>query len=448
MSAPDNRFHPLLTPAETSAVTRLIGAIDELKGHWRKLGEMQAERLATMRNVTVIQSAGSSTRIEGARLSDEQVAGVLQGLAVDAFLERDSAEVKGYAETLQLIFESWRDIPLTENHIKQLHGRVLVHSPADARHRGEYKKNPNPVVAEHPDGRQELLRETASPFDTPRLMTALVAATNAALQDEEIHPLFVTARFILDFLAIHPFQDGNGRLARLLTVLLLMRTGYTHMPYASLERLVEDTKADYYAALRLAQIATDREGAAYGPWLLYFLRLLKAHADVTRNKLDIERSVLDLSEAQRQILELVRSRGRITTTDVVKLLGLPRRTTLYHLDSLIQRGLVAPRGERRGRYYVPGTGEAHQEDILTSWNAAILGAILQRGGAVTMTELRRLLADYQLDPRTAGALHGRRRAHLRRDARTGKSLLTARGRELAEQYLFALRLRPGPLLQG
>src|SRR5437868_14856612 len=131
MSAPDNRFHPLLTPAETAAVTRLIGAIDELKGHWRKLGEMQAERLATMRNVTVIQSAGSSTRIEGARLSDEQVAGVLQGLSVDAFLERDSAEVKGYAETLQLIFESWREIPLTENHIKQLHGRVLMHSPAD-----------------------------------------------------------------------------------------------------------------------------------------------------------------------------------------------------------------------------------------------------------------------------------------------------------------------------
>lgn len=444
MNPPEDRFHPLLTPAEATAVTRLVGSIDELKGHWRKLGEMQAERLATMRNVTVIQSAGSSTRIEGARLSDDQVAGVLQGLAVEAFLQRDEAEVRGYAETLQLIFESWRDIPLTENHIKQLHGRTLAYSTADARHRGEYKKSANPIVAAHPDGRQELLRDTASPFDTPRLMAELVAATNAALQNEEIPPLFATARFILDFLAIHPFQDGNGRIARLLTILLLMRSGYTYMPYASLERLVEDSKADYYSALRQAQISTDRNVATYGPWLLYFLRSLKTHADVVRNKLDVERSVLDLSEAQQQILELVRGRGRVTTTDVVTLLGLPRRTTLYHLDSLIQRGLVAPRGERRGRYYVPGTGEAHQEDILTSWNAAILGAILQRGGAVTTTELRKLLADYQLDPRTAGALHGRRRAHLRRDARTEKHALTSRGRELAEQYLFALRLRPSP----
>jgi len=434
-------FQPALTPAETAELMRLLGEIDEFKGRWRKLGEIRTERLASLRQVTTIESAGSSTRIEGAQLSDDEVARVLQGLRVDSFRDRDEGEVRGYAELLQTIFDHFPDIPLTENHLKQLHKIQHAHVEKDEWHRGEYKKFENNVEATHPDGRVEVVFRTASPFDTPRLMAELVAATNDVLAGDGAHPLVIIARFVVEFLAIHPFQDGNGRLSRALTALLMLRAGYEYVPYASIERLVEENKVAYYHALRTSQTATQADPARFGAWLLFFVRILQTQKRILAGKLDVERSILHLSDTQIAVLEHVEKQGRATASSAAASLHIPQRVTSYHLGLLVSHGILEAHGERRGRYYTRRMGApAGARSDAESRNGAILAAVLERGGTVTRAELLALVDEHHADHRIVGSLHGRRLAHLRRDAKTQRSTLTARGREVAEQQLFAKRL--------
>src|SRR5215831_16326287 len=202
---------PLKNLILTSDLLRLVGEIDEFKGAWKAFGNLAPDRLATLRRVATVESVGASTRIEGAKLSDREVDILLSNLDLGSFRTRDEQEVAGYAEATNLVFESWHDIPLSENHIKQLHGILLKYSPRDDHHRGEYKKLQNNVEAFDQHGRSVgVIFETASPFDTPRLMEELVRWTVGELGGSKQHPLLVIAAFIVRFLAIHPFQDGNG----------------------------------------------------------------------------------------------------------------------------------------------------------------------------------------------------------------------------------------------
>ncbi len=434
------RYQPILTPAQVTELLRLLGEIDEFKGHWRKLREIRAERLGELRHVTTIESAGSSTRIEGAELSDHEVARVLSGLSVDSFRARDASEVRGYGELLEIIFSHFTDIPLEERYIKQLHGILLQYSERDAWHRGEYKKNDNHVEARHADGRVEVIFRTATPFDTPHLMTDLVEHTRLALLARDVHPLVVIARFLVVFLAIHPFQDGNGRLSRALTSLLLLGAGYDYVPYASLERVIEENKGAYYVALRGSQHAMREGTPGFGEWLLFFLRALRAQQRNLIAKLDIERTMVHLSDVQERILAIVDQHGRVTSSLVARTLKLPGRTVRYHLDVLIQHGLLEPLGEKRGRTYRRSSEKPSAVVAADSRNAAILAEILEQGGRIEAAALRKLVVRHGSDARMVGTLHGRRLAHLRRDRRTGESVLTARGREIAEQYIFTRRL--------
>ena len=197
----------------TPEMLRLIAQIDEFKGAWKALGTLALERLTALRRVATIESVGSSTRIEGSKLSDRQVESLLANLSIHTFTTRDEQEVAGYAEPMEQFFQAWQHITLTENHIRQLHRDLLRHSDKDERHRGQYKHAPNSVAAFDAHGRQiGIVFETASPFDTPRLMQELVAWTNTAFDARELHPLLIIGMFAVCFLAIHPFQDGNGRL--------------------------------------------------------------------------------------------------------------------------------------------------------------------------------------------------------------------------------------------
>jgi len=443
MSQDDDRFFPLLTRQQTAEMLRLVGELDEFKGHWRRVKEIQAERLASLRQVATIESAASSTRIEGAELSDEEVARVLGGLHVDSFRARDEEEVLGYGELLSVIYESHAELPLTENHVKQLHGILLRHTTKDERHRGEYKKVPNDVVATHPDGRTETIFQTATPFDTPRLMAELVHETNTALANPETHPLTVVGRFIVQFLAIHPFQDGNGRLSRALTTLLLLRAGYEYVPYASLERIVEENKLRYYAALRESQLAMRDDPSDFGGWLIFLLGALRAQKRALEAKLDVERSMLRLSSVQERIVAAVRGHGRATTPELVRELGLPDRTVRYHLDLLVRRHLLTAHGQRRGRYYTVGVGESVPPPIADPGTNGLVAEIYEAGGRIGRRDLLALVKRHGYDGRVVGLLHGRRLAHLRRDPRTKESVLTSRGEEVARQHLFASRLARG-----
>ncbi|MGH7720584.1 MAG: Fic family protein [Gemmatimonadaceae bacterium] len=453
MATPLDRFLPDLSRQQTAELLRLVGELGDFKGHWHRVGEVSADRLAGLRQVTTIESTASSTRIEGAELSDAEVAQVLEGVHVDSFRRRDEEEVRGYGELLTLIYDSHAAIPLAENHLKQLHSVLLRHSAKDERHRGEYKKLRNDVAATHLDGRREVLFETASPFDTPRLMAELVAETNEAFERGDVHTLVVIARFIVDFLAIHPFQDGNGRLARAVTSLLLLRMGYDYVPYASLERIIEENKAEYYAALRSSQLAMRENPAAFGDWLIFFLHALRSQQQSLDLKIQVERSMLQISELQQQIVEFVQKHGRATTTAIRAHFDIPRRTVRYHLDILRGRGLVKAHGERKGRYYTPATSD--QAAALTVPEAGtniIIAEIYQRGGRIGRRALRALVKQHGYHTRTVGTLHGRRLAHLRRDPKTGESVLTSRGSEAAQHYIFASRLaeraREGASVEG
>src|ERR1035441_2408771 len=179
----------------TPEVLTLIAEIDEFKGAWRALGTLAPERLSALRRVATIESIGSSTRIEGSKLSDRDVERLLANLEIKSFATRDEQEVAGYAEVMETIFHAWAEIPITENYIKQLHRDLLQYSEKDDRHRGEYKTLPNSVAAFGEDGQQiAVVFETASPFDTPRLMAELVAWLREAQELKRLHPLLIIDR--------------------------------------------------------------------------------------------------------------------------------------------------------------------------------------------------------------------------------------------------------------
>jgi Fic family protein len=273
-------------------------------------------------------------------------------LETKSFVSRDEQEVAGYAEVMDAVFDSYASIPLTENYIKQLHAMLLRHSTKDERHRGEYKKLPNNVEAFDADGKSVgVVFHTASPFDTPYRMQELVAWTREALADRAWHPLIVVGLFVVVFLEIHPFQDGNGRLSRVLTTLLLLQAGYSYAPYSSLESVIEGNKEGYYLGLRRTQGTLTRDEPDFEPWLLFFLRSLKKQKDRLAEKIAREPGAEGLHPDAMKILEEARRLGRITTGDAEKLTGAPRPTVKTRLGELVKRGLLVRQGQGRGAWY-------------------------------------------------------------------------------------------------
>src|SRR5471030_299509 len=180
----------------TQDLLALVTEIDEFKGAWRALGSLAPDRLIDLRRVATIESIGSSTRIEGSKLTDREVERLLADLEIKKFESRDEQEVAGYAGVMETVFAAWQHIPINENHIKQLHRDLLRYSEKDDRHRGEYKKMSNSVAAFDEDGKQiGIVFETATPFDTPRLMTELVTWFNKMNEERRLHPLLVIGVF-------------------------------------------------------------------------------------------------------------------------------------------------------------------------------------------------------------------------------------------------------------
>jgi Fic family protein len=343
----------------TPEVLSLIARIDEFKGTWRALGHLAPERLSALRRVATIESIGSSTRIEGSKLSDRDVEKLLSNLEIKTFDTRDEQEVAGYAELMDLVFSAWQHIPFNENHIKQLHQTLLRHSKKDERHRGQYKTNSNSVAAFDENGVEiGIVFETASPFDTPRLMTELVDWVVQARQEQgeaRLHPLLIIAIFVVVFLEIHPFQDGNGRLSRALTTLLLMQAGYTYVPYSSLESVIELNKEAYYLALRQTQGTIRTQVPNWQPWLVFFLRSLAEQVRRLEKKVEREKIVLaKLPELSLHIVEFAREHGRVTMADAVKLTEANRNTLKQHFRNLVARGHLEQRGSGRGAWYELG----------------------------------------------------------------------------------------------
>jgi len=345
-------MNPLDELAVDQRLLKKIAEIDEFKGRWAALGRLAPERLSALRRIATIESVGSSTRIEGVKLSDDEVERLLSGIDIKSFRTRDEQEVAGYAELMEMIFESFSEITLTENHVRQLHGVLLKYSEKDVRHRGEYKKFPNNVEAFDENGRSAgVIFEAATPFDTPRLMKELINWTRGSLDAGEHHPLLVVGVFVVRFLAVHPFQDGNGRLSRALTTLLLLRAGYAYVPYCSLERIVEDNKSGYYQALRRGQATLDKGESQLVDWISFFVDCLIEQKNVLARKIEKERLMAPLAPLSEKILGLVREHDRVTVRDAATATGANRNTVKDHLKRLVKAGQLAKHGRGRGTWY-------------------------------------------------------------------------------------------------
>ncbi len=337
----------------THELQALFSDLDEFKGAWRALSTIAPERLKALRHVATVESIGSSTRIEGSKLTDREIERLLGNLEIERFGTRDEQEVAGYADVMETVFRAWSELPLTENHFKQLHRDLLQFSDKDERHRGNYKTLRNDVGAFDANGKMVgIVFETATPFDTPRRMTELVSWLNEAREARRLHPLLVVAVFVVVFLEIHPFQDGNGRLSRILTTLLLLQAGFTYVPYSSLESVIEESKEAYYLALRQTQGTIRTDSPNWQPWLLFFLRALQQQKRRLAMKVEREKGALaTLPELAVQILDYVRDQGRVTTRDMVREHGASPNTLKSTFGSLVDKGLLLRHGAGRSTWY-------------------------------------------------------------------------------------------------
>ena len=335
--------------AVNNKILSMISEIDAFRGSWKALKSLKPEVLSALMHVATIESIGSSTRIEGVKLTDQEIEKLLKGLKTNSFTSRDEEEVAGYSEVMSMIFESFENIEITENNIKQLHKVLLQYSSKDERHRGEYKKFPNNVEAFDSDGVSVgVIFETATPFETPAMMKDLIEWTRETLKNNEIHPVIVTAIFVVHFLGIHPFQDGNGRISRILTTLLLLRSEYEYLPYSSLEKVVEENKSNYYLALRQTQADPEKN---MDVWVQFFLEMLKKQKDNLYAKLEKEHTLTKLPEISAAILREVKERGTITISEIEILTKANRNTIKVRLRELVKDNLLEMIGKGKGVRY-------------------------------------------------------------------------------------------------
>jgi len=334
------------------AIWAAINKIDTLNGEWIGGAKLNPQILGRLKKSVLITSAGASTRIEGSKLSDEDVDKFVRGLSIQKFADRDKQEVKGYYELLENIFNSWKHIPFTESSIKHLHKELLKYASKDEGHRGEYKKGENRVEMYDETGKSVgVIFETVPAYLTPKRMQELIEETRLALNSKEYHPLAIIGNFLAEFLAIHPFSDGNGRLSRILTNLLMLQAGYAYTPYVSHEKLIEESKADYYLSLRKSQktLNTKNEDIIY--WLNYFLTIGYAQASQAIELLSKENIEKILSPKQLLVWRYLEVSLEATPGEISQSTGVTRPTVSQAIDVLLRLKKIERIGQGRTTRY-------------------------------------------------------------------------------------------------
>lgn len=313
-----------------------ITQIEVLKGKWEGNTKLSPQILGRLKQSVLITSSGASTRIEGSKLSDEDIEKMLRGISIQKFNNRDHQEVHGYYELLENIFNSWETLSFSESIIKHFHKELLKYVEKDTLHRGEYKKQENAVEMINGAGESVgILFETTKAYVTPKEMNELVDWTRDALKQKLYHPLLIIGNFLVEFLNIHPFQDGNGRLSRILTNLLLLREGYAYMPYVSHEKLIEDNKPEYYLALRSSQktLRTDQPDITH--WLNFILDILLKQSQIALDLLTQEHIETMLSPKQLAVWKYLQTVGETSPLEISKRTHVPRPTINQVLNKLL-----------------------------------------------------------------------------------------------------------------
>ncbi|MCB9835035.1 Fic family protein [Candidatus Nomurabacteria bacterium] len=347
MNSNDKRIEKL--PKE---VINLVAQIDELKGRWSGKTNLNPQILGTLKRSTLITSTGSSTRIEGSEMSDTDVEEYIDNLKIQKFSERDTQEVQGYYETLEFIFDNHKSIDFSENTIKYLHAQLLQYSSKDVWHKGEYKNLENKVEMTDVEGNiLAVIFETTPAYLTPKEMQELVDWYTEALHENKYHPLLIISNFIVSFLKIHPFLDGNGRMSRLLTNYLLLSRGYEYTPYVSHEKLVEQSKSNYYLALRRSQATFDTEDDSINDWTVYFLGLLLEQAQQAIKLVENENLEKTLSPQQIKVWRYLQTVEEAMPGEIADKTGVARATVSQALNRLLDIKKVERIGQGRTTRY-------------------------------------------------------------------------------------------------
>ena len=335
-------------------ILKLISHIDSFKGKWNIVEQKENVYLKELRKIATIESIGSSTRIEGGQLTNKEIKELLDNMKITKLKTRDQQEVVGYYDVLEIIYESFADISISKNYIQQLHQRLLKYSTNDDRHRGNYKNLSNKVVANYPDGTQRIIFNTTEPHLVENEMTDLIDWTNEQLEINEIHPLVIIGLFIYEFLSIHPFQDGNGRLSRLLTNLLLLKNDYQFIQYVSFENLIEQKKKSYYEALMDGQKDRYTDTERINSWIIYFLSSLETLTQRLEQKYDVFKSKGGyLNDRQKRIKDFIGKEQPIKLSDLSKVFtDISIHTLKKDLQYLKTEQIIDSIGKNRGTIYM------------------------------------------------------------------------------------------------
>lgn len=329
-----------------------IAQIDEHKGLWTSYTRIPASVQNTLKQSVLITSTGASTRIEGSALSDQDVENLMRGISIDQFADRDAQEVRGYYELLQNVFESYGDIRFSESTVQHFHQELLKYTEKDNHHRGAYKKVENKVhLVDQKGDPHEILFDTTPVYLTPIEMKTLMEWVYTSLQKKQTHPLITIASCIVEFLHIHPFQDGNGRLSRILTNMLMLQAGYSFMQYVSHEKIIEEQKQGYYMALRKSQKTFRTRNETIEPWLDFFTARILNQAHRAVELLNNDYALETLSPIQLRVWEYVQKHSEVTPKQIAEELHIVRITVGQALEKLMSLNLIKRYGEGRATRY-------------------------------------------------------------------------------------------------
>jgi Fic family protein len=307
-----------------------------LDASWASVERREGQSLKQLKSIATVRSVGASTRIEGSKMSDEEVHVLLRELDTTKLEDRDSQEVVGYFEAFDIISESFKNIQITESGLKNLHSILLKYSKKDEWHKGNYKQHSNAVEAKYPDGtKQVIFQTTEAGFATEDAMRNLV---NWYIDDKITHPLVKCALFTYEFLSIHPFQDGNGRLSRLVSALLLLKHGYNWIQYVSFEHEIENRKREYYRVLRSCQAQRPNENVS--DWGNFFFEALKNIQEQLLQKLEQSGVEMQLSPREKSIITFIGNNPGCKSSDIAGKLGIPSPTVKRILPDLIEKNLI------------------------------------------------------------------------------------------------------------
>lgn len=325
----------------------ILSEIDRFDASWSIIKRREGASLLQLRTMATIKSVGASTRIEGSQMTDKEVQTFLEKLNISSLEDRDSQEVAGYFSTLEVIIENHDQLSISEYNIKSLHNSLMRYSEKDKWHKGNYKQHSNAVEANFPDGSRQIIFQTTPPgYQTEDQMRSLVKWYQ---NEKEVHPLVKTSILAYEFLSIHPFQDGNGRLSRLLTTLSLIQQGYDWVQYVSFEHEIENSKKDYYKNLRHCQAL--RPGEDITEWIIYFLNSLLSVKYKLSDK--IERSSVNskMSPREKSIYEFISNNPGCKSGLIADKLSIPNPTVKRLLTSLVNRNIIEKFGKGAGVNY-------------------------------------------------------------------------------------------------